>query len=410
MFREGFKSGGSEVARGLSLQISAVIESPDGPCKLTGLGRPRPFTIVSAASRPTLALTEQGLVFGWVDNHDEKNKKQGYTTLLDNLLRRVAPARLVTPEAITARYVQLVPVKDKLAMVYWEGGGQEPGVYTRMLKTDGRMEEAPQRISDVSRSQFYPSLTELDDGTFVAIWAKNSRKSVANIMARRLGTDLKPQSKIVQLTDFVPARGMEAVAGKADAAVVNKQLFVVFELENKQYANIKLLKVNVDSPELGQGLSPAPDSEKSRHVGQLIGVSDEEGKHGQPRISCVAEGCFVVWDNEGAGATASFVNGDTGEPIWHRDFAPKGARPGLGRRHDGETLLVWYENGRVRLTPLNRDGIGDSSVLGRVSGYQPYPAVVAGKEPGEWYVSWRGFEAGHLEAFVARTLCKTQKP
>jgi hypothetical protein len=410
MFREGFKSGGSEVARGLSLQIGAVIESPDGPCKLTGLGRPRPFTIVSAASRPTLALSDAGLVFGWVDNHDEKNKKQGYTTLLDDLLRRIAPARMVTPEAVTARYVQLVPVQSQLAMVYWEGGGQEPGVYTRMLKPDGRMEEAPQRISDVSRSQFYPSLTELADGSFIAIWTTNFKKGVANVMARRLGTDLKPQSKVVQLTDFVPERGMETLAGKADAAVVDNHLFIVFELENKRHASIKLLKIKVDSSDLGQGLSAAPDSDHTRHVGQLIHVSSEEGKHGQPRISCVEEGCFVVWDNEGAGATASFVNGETGEPIWHRDFAPKGARPGLGRRADGETLLVWYESGRVRLTPLNRDGIGDSSVLGRVSGYQPYPAVVAGKQPGEWYVSWRGFEAGHLEAFVARTLCKTQKP
>ncbi len=409
MFKEAFKTAGSEVARGLSLQTGAVMEAPPGPCKLTGIGRPRPFEIVSAASRPTLALTDAGLVFGWVDNHDDKTKKQGYTTLLDHLLRRVAPARLVTPETSTARYVQLTPVKDKLAMVYWEGAGTEPGVYVRMLKPDGRMDQAAERISKVGRSQFYPSLTLTDDGTLLAIWTEQLRRSSADVMARRLNSDLEPLGPALKLTEFVPDKGQEAMAGKADAAIVSGTLHVVFELENRQYASIKMLRLPVDSAELKKGLSEVFKQEETRHVGQLIEVSPTEGKHGQPRISCITEGCFVVWDNEGAGATASFVNGETGEPIWYREFAPKGTRPGLGRGPDGSTLLVWYENGRVNAAPLNRDGIGKASILGRVSGYQPYPAVIPGKQPGEWYISWRGFEAGHLEAFVARTQCKADK-
>jgi len=64
----------------------------------------------------------------------------------------------------------------------------------------------------------------------------------------------------------------------------------------------------------------------------------------------------------------------------------------------------------ARYASLTRDGIGKRSILGRVSGYQPYPEVIPGDKPGQWYVSWRGFEAGHLEAFVARTQCKTDKP
>jgi hypothetical protein len=81
----------------------------------------------------------------------------------------------------------------------------------------------------------------------------------------------------------------------------------------------------------------------------------------------------------------------------------------VARAPDGATLLVWYENGRVRAAALTRDGIGKASNLGRVSGYQPYPAVIPGNQPGQWYVSWRGFEAGHLEAFVVRTQCKVDK-
>jgi eukaryotic-like serine/threonine-protein kinase len=406
MFKEAFKTAGSEVARGLLLQTSAVQEAEAGPCKLTGIGRPRPFEIVSAASRPTLALTERGLVFGWIDSHEDKTKKQGYTTLLDNLLRRVAPARLVTPETSSARYVQLTPIEDKLAVIYWEGAGSEPGVYVRMLKADGRMDQAALRISDVGRSQFYPSLTLTKDKTFLAIWTEQLRRGTSDVMARRLSANLEPLGPTLKLTEFVPDKGQEALAGKADAAIVDNTLNIVFELENRKYASIKMLRVPLDSKELEGGLNEVFKQEETRHVGQLIDVSRADGKHGQPRISCVAEGCFVVWDNEGAGATASFVNGETGEPIWYREFAPKGARPGLGRATDGSTLLVWYENGRVRAAALNRDGIGKHSILGRVSGYQPYPEVIPGNKRGQWYVSWRGFEAGHLEAFVARTQCK----
>ena len=183
----------------------------------------------------------------------------------------------------------------------------------------------------------------------------------------------------------------------------------MFELENRQASSIKMIRVPLDSQELKAGLSRDSKRKETRHVGQLIDVSTTEGKHGQPRISCIAEGCFAVWDNEDGGATASFVNGETGEPIWHRDFAPKGARPGVARASDGATLLVWYDNSQVWASSLTRDGIGKASILGRVSGYQPYPEVIPGNQPGQWYVSWRGFEAGHLETFVVRTQCKVDK-
>lgn len=409
MFKEAFKTSGSEVARGLLLQVGAGAEAPDGPCVLTGIGRPRPFDIVSPASRPTLALTDRGLVFGWVDNHEEKSKKQGYTTLLDDVLRRVAPARVITPEATAARHVQLLPVQDKLMVVYWDDAGTEPGVYVRMLTPDGRMDKAAQRISEVGRSQFYPSLTPAPDNNFLAIWTQELSKGTADVVARRLNADLEPLGPTVTLTEFVPEKGQEALAGKADAAIIDGTLNIVFELENRQTSSIKMIRLPLDSQELKDGLSPGSKRKETRHVGQLIDVSTTEGKHGQPRVSCILEGCFVVWDNEDAGATASFVNGESGEPIWYREFAPKGARPGVARAPDGATLLVWYENGRVRAAPLTRDGIGKGSNLGRVSGYQPYPAVIPGNQPGQWYVSWRGFEAGHLEAFVARTQCKVDK-
>lgn len=409
MFKEAFKTSGSEVARGLLLQTTAAEEARGGPCTLTGIGRPRPFEIVSPASRPTLALTQSGLVFGWIDNHEEKSKKQGYTTLLDRLLRRVSPVRGITPEASAARHVQLLPVAEKLMVVYWDDAGPEPGVFVRLLTPDGRVDKAAQRISEIGRSQFYPSLTATPNDDFLAIWTEERQKGSADVVARRLNSNLEPLGPTVKLTEFVPEKGQEAVAGKAAAAIVDNTLNIVFEVANRQVASIKMLRLPLGSQELKDGLAPVAKRKETRHVGHLIDVSTTEGNHGQPRVSCIAEGCFVVWDNERGGATASFVNGETGEPIWYREFAPKGARPAVARAPDGSTLLVWFENGRVRAAALTRDGIGKTSILGRVSGYQPYPEVIPGNQPGEWYVSWRGFEAGHLEAFVARTQCKVDK-
>ena len=42
----------------------------------------------------------------------------------------------------------------------------------------------------------------------------------------------------------------------------------------------------------------------------------------------------------------------------------------------------------------------------RVSGAQPSPAIIAGKAPGEWLIAWLDFEAGVLEPYAARFVCK----
>ena len=40
------------------------------------------------------------------------------------------------------------------------------------------------------------------------------------------------------------------------------------------------------------------------------------------------------------------------------------------------------------------------------TGDQPTPSIIAGEKPGEWYVAWLDYEAGHLEAYGARLVCK----
>jgi hypothetical protein len=54
---------------------------------------------------------------------------------------------------------------------------------------------------------------------------------------------------------------------------------------------------------------------------------------------------------------------------------------------------------------IGRDGIEEPSIIGRMSAFQPYPDIVATPR-GDWFVSWRDFEAGRLEGYLARVACE----
>lgn len=173
------------------------------------------------------------------------------------------------------------------------------------------------------------------------------------------------------------------------------------------------LRVALADPALKTGVVDA-DTKKAKHrnkkdedrfIGDLRPVSTAHGKNAQPRIACTKEGCFAVWDDEKAGALAAFLDPKKGQAIWRREFASKGSRPAIAASAAG-AMVTWYEASRVRIARINRDGIEKSSVLARISGYQPYPAIVAGSEANQWYITWRDYEAGHLEAFVLRAQCK----
>jgi serine/threonine-protein kinase len=139
-------------------------------------------------------------------------------------------------------------------------------------------------------------------------------------------------------------------------------------------------------------------------IGKLERVSTEYGKNSQPRIACAKGACFAVWDDEKAGALAAYVDPTKGQAIWHKEFARQGSRPAVASAPWGAGV-AWFEGGRVRLAAISRDGVGDASVVARVGGLQPYPSLVPGTEAGQWYVSWRDYEGGHLEAFVVRAEC-----
>jgi serine/threonine-protein kinase len=406
MFKEAFNNGGSGVSRSFLAQAGAALENK-GQCQVTGLARPRPFELVSPVSRPTLAVTPAGTIVSWVDNHQDERRRQGFAVVLDDALRRISPARLITPEAQSVRYPQLIAAKEKLALIYWEDSGAEPGVYVRMLEGDGRIAGAARRVSAVKRSEFYPALARAEDGTFWAVWEEEMESGADDLFACRLGTDLQPLHEPIRLTAYLSTRSARAYAGKPDIAIAHGYLYVVYAFQRGSEYRVMGLRVKLDDPVLTSGLTDDTSRrarKQDRYVGIAKPISARQGKNAQPRIACVTQGCFVVWDDETAGALAAYLDKDSGEAIWHREFANKGSRPAVATA-GSRALVAYYDSSRVKIAPLGRDGLGDSDSLARVSGLQPFPAIVPGTRPGEWYISWRDYEAGHLEAFVVRAQC-----
>jgi hypothetical protein len=332
--------------------------------------------------------------------------------LLDPALRRISRVHLITPEADNVRHPQLFPAGGKIAFIYWDSMGKEPGVYVRMLESDGRIAGPARLISGVKRHDFYPTLAPAPDGSFWAAWEEELNGGGSDIVARHLDKELEPVAPAVRLTALAPNRRFNVSAGRPDAAITGNHLNVVFSLEKNKQNQVMLLRASLDAAELKTGLAPLDAKEKrkrgrndDRFVGQVTRISTAHGKNTQPRLACTDLGCFAVWDNEKAGALAAFVDAAKGEAIWHREFARQGARPAVASARSG-AAVAWFEGGRVKLAALNRDGVEAPSIVARVGGNQPYPAIVPGTQPGQWYISWRDYEGGHFESFVVRAECQ----
>lgn len=409
MFKEAFNSGGHRAAQSLMYQATVALAKNPGPCKVTGLGRPRPFETIVPTSRPSMTLTETGPLVAWADNHEEPVKRRGYATLLDGALRRVTPAHNITPEASSVRHTQLVAVEDRVALIYWDASEKSPGVYSRLLRRDGRIAGPARRISEAKREQFFPTLAPSDDGTFWAVWEEELTPEVEDLFARHLNSELEPIGDIIRLTAFRRTKSVVTAAHTPDATIVHDQLKIVYAFQRDTEHRIHMMRIPLDDGQLEKGLPPPQgekDTRRDRALGTKVVLGPARGKNKQPRLACTDEGCFVAWDDELGGALAAFIEKGATEALWHREFATKAARPSITASPAGQVATAWYEPRRVRIAMITRDGVEAPTSIGRVSGYQPYSSMVAGAEPGEWYISWRDYESGALESFIVRVKCQ----
>ncbi|MEO7038199.1 MAG: serine/threonine-protein kinase [Polyangiaceae bacterium] len=403
-FKDALK-GGTAVARSVLSHMSIAIEEPSGPCKLTGISRPRPYAIEVPASRPSLLHSSAGTVFVWIDNHQDAKKKQAYAVLLDGALRRTAPEVSLTPEVSSARQAQLLPAGDKYVLLYWDDGGTEPGVFARFISHDGHIASPPKRISSIKKGDLYAALAVNDD-KFWAVWQEEVDKGSTDIMARELDAELNPIGDPIRLTAIPAAKGAVSVASTPTAAVQAGYLYVAFSV-NRGFEHIPIYvqRIALNDPMLKTGLvSSKKTVGKERYLGQAQMVSSRNGKNTTPVIACANDGCYVAWDDEKAGGAVAFLEKDKGQMLWRRDLPAKVMRPAVAAA-GSSAVISWFDDSRLRLAPLTRDGLGAVTSLSRVSGFQPQPDVAAGEKPGQWYISWRDYESAHLEVFALRTEC-----
>lgn len=412
LFKGAFESSQQQSAARSFYNHAEVIgeNPPNAPCQVTGLARPRPFSgSADASSVPSLALSPTGLVVTWAESDPQNRKRHAMTAALDDSLRRVSPVIDATPEAKLVQGPTLDAFDDSLVLLYWDSAPDGTGATLRKLDPKGIIDGPPIPVSSNGERQSFPALAREPDGHFWVSWTSKESSHTANLMARRFGKDLKPEGEPVRLTRYnAPVRG-NAIPSQVSVAVAHGFLHFAFTLEHNVDYRVFALRVPVSEPLLAKGGLPAPLDEGAkgpdRFLGQMIPLSTTPGQHKRPALACVEEGCFVAWDDEKAGAHVAFYTGTNGEVLWRRELGAKALSPSIAVSGN-DVVISWYDVGRVRLARLGRDGIGEATLIGRESGYQPPPNIIPGSRRNEWLVGFREFEAGQTEGFVVRAECK----
>jgi eukaryotic-like serine/threonine-protein kinase len=411
-FEQAFENGEKKAARSLRSHVRVVDEAGTGRCQLRGLGHPRPFEVTTKASRPTLARNGDNLVAAWVASAGAKQQAV-FTAQLDYALRRISPERIVTPEVADAHDPQLLSTDRGLLLAYTDARGKQSLIYGRELDPLGN-EKGPRRLINATETDYAydPGLARAADGTLWAVYTQADDKRVHDLYIRHMDQTLVPLGDPIRVTAYSPPEKLRTVASFASIEVGQDLIHLSYRLQRGLEYQVIHLRISPEARKITQGGAERPETQSvkvgdepvDRFIGQAVALSEEAGVQAQPRITCLEAGCLTVWSDEERGAQAAFSSKDTGEVLWRRNFSPQGSRPAVGRQGN-QAAVVWYDNDRVKIATADATGLGEPSVVGWVKGLQPYPEVVAGAEPGQWYISWRAYEAAVFEPFVARVDC-----
>ncbi|KYF89059.1 hypothetical protein BE20_21105 [Sorangium cellulosum] len=414
LLRDAQEKGNHPVPRTLIEHVQVALKDASGkaPCQLTGLARPRTHDLVReggraiGASRPSISLGPRGAVITWTDSHE--GTEHAYTAALDSAMRPSSPALDVTPEGRAIGRPELTTAGDRLVLTYWDGKGPEAGVYVRWLDASGRIDGPAMMVARFPRGgNSWPSLTRAPEG-FVIAWSDDGdNASSEDLFMRRLSPNLDPVGEIIRLTDVTPTGPSKPRVRLPSIAVTSDVMHLAFRFDRDPMRVIQYMRLPLASAD--KGLPPAaPGKRADRALGELSLVNSDRARSDSPSLACGAAGCFVVWHGEApiGGASAAYIDPAKGQPLWRKRFSKTGARPSVAIAPSGQAQLVWFEQGRMLTASINRDGIGAPTKFARVSGDQPAPSISPGAKPGEWYVAWLDYEAGHLEPYAARIQCR----
>jgi serine/threonine-protein kinase len=380
--------------------------SGTGACKMVAFSRPR-TTLGGNGVRPAVAIGAKGPIVSWNDDHEQAGHEHVYSVVLDAAGRPLTKPRDLTPEAADAGRSTLLPVGDRVVLLYWDKSGREAGVRVRWIDEDGRIAGASVLVGAARPGNYWPAIERAPDGFFVA-WEDDREREGSELFLRRLSRELEPLGAELRATDYIGVPGRVPAVHLPSVAVGNNALYVAYKLERDAKTHlIDRMRLPLNSPQLANGLEETKRGlvRKDRELGEVQLVNEDKTLADAPAVACGTEGCFVTWHDEQGGAFAALIDPVLGKVMWRKKFADKGGHPGLGVSADGGVDVAYFEKGLVKIATLTRDGVGTPSTIAKVWGEQPKPALAPGQSKGEWFVAWQDTEGTHSEIYVARVAC-----
>lgn len=410
--KEAFDKGGHGVPRTMLDQVQVAInaDAAKSTCSVTGLGRPRTYDLQTlvpkrvSGGRPFIALGANGPVVTWTDTHE--GPEHAFAAVLDDSLRTLADPVDITPEGGSVRLPVLMSYDSDLPILYTDGKGANAGVHVRSIAADGTIGSPMVKIAPLKAPSSGASIARAADGTYVVVWASELDNGSEELFVRRLSAKLEPLGEPIRATDFA-ATGLQKPRVRVPVvAVAGDAAQITFRLERSPQQVIYRMRIPLANFDKGVDARKKGDL-ADHHIGELVVVNTDKIRGDTTSIACGKEGCFLVWDVETmGGVSAAAIDPATAQPLWRDKFSRAGGHPTVAFDDAGNARVVWYEKGAIMTAPITRAKVGASAKVGRISGTQPPAALVPGKTPGEWYLSWLDYEAGLLEPYVGRFLCQ----
>jgi serine/threonine-protein kinase len=398
-FKEAVDAGAGAVGKSFIDQVKQGTLNT-GPCKMLAFSHPR-LGYGGGVGRPAVAVTSKGAVVAWTDDHEQPGHDHVYSVLLDASGRPTSRVRDLTPEADYAMRPSLLSVEDKIALLFWDKSGREPGVRVRWLDADGRIGGMSAIAGAAKPGQFWPAMDRAPDGSFWVAWQESRDREGDDLFLRRLDPELKPVGPEIRATDYEPEKGKSARVSVATIAVSNANLFVAYALERDREHLVERMRLPLPPPDT---TNPLPKGKAE--LGEASVVNEDKVGGDNPLLACTKDACYLVWHEIEKGAQAALLDPVKGTLLWRKRFAPRGGHPAVVSSPEGQAEVAFYEAGRVRVASISRDGVGTTSTFAKVTGDEPRPWIAPGRARGEWYVAWLDLEAGHTEAFVTRLQCR----